>query len=127
MASLGELREMAYWRDPKRAQRRGFLVGNAKRLRESYTNEADARAAAVVRRRIQRRAATMEISLAIGQPLLTPQSPVTVSGYKPTSNVLLSRCPKAWGKAASRRGSRWRTPAQMLASLQSRKRTKLLA
>lgn len=33
-------------------------------------------------RRIERGAATMEFSLAIGKPLLAPHSPVTVSGYK---------------------------------------------
>ena len=104
---------------------------NAKQLRESYASEADARAAAVAEwRRIQRGAATMEISLAIGQPLLAPQSPVNVSGYKSDIDAiewLAIKVHHSMGKAGSRRGSRWKTPAQMLASLQSRKRTKLRA
>lgn len=77
----------AYWHDPKRAKRRGVLVGqsgNAKRLRDSFANEADARAAAVAEwRRLQRGAATFEITLALGAPELAPQTPVRVRGYKP--------------------------------------------
>jgi phage protein D len=76
----------AYWHDPKRAKRRGVLVGvngNAKRLKETFANEADARAAAHAEwRRIQRGAATFELHLALGQPLLTPQTPVKLSGWK---------------------------------------------
>ena len=76
----------AYWHDPKRAKRRGVLVGlsgNAKRLKESFANEADARAAAQAEwRRVQRGAATFELNMALGQPLLTPQTPVKVSGWK---------------------------------------------
>lgn len=76
----------AYWHDPKRARRRGVLVGksgNAKRLRDSYANEADARAAAIAEwRRIQRGAATFELTLALGVPDLAPQSPVRVAGFK---------------------------------------------
>ena len=77
----------AYWHDPKRAKRRGVLVGqsgNAKRLRDSFANEADARAAAIAEwRRIQRGAATFELTLALGVPVLAPQTPVRVSGFKP--------------------------------------------
>lgn len=76
----------AYWHDPKRAKRRGVLVGisgNAKRLKDTFANEADARAAALAEwRRLKRGAATFEIHLALGQPLLTPQTPVSVSGWK---------------------------------------------
>lgn len=77
----------AYWHDAKRAKRRGVLIGksgNAKRLKESFANEADARAAAQAEwRRIQRGAATFELTLALGQPKLTPQTPVRVRGWKP--------------------------------------------
>lgn len=77
----------AYWHDPKQAKRRGVLIGrsgNAKRLKESFANEADARAAAQAEwRRIQRGAATFELTLALGQPMLAPQSPVRVRGWKP--------------------------------------------
>lgn len=76
----------AYYHDPKKSKRVGVLVGlsgNAKRLRESYANEADARAAAQAEwNRIQRRAATLDYTLAIGRPDLMPQSPVTVAGFK---------------------------------------------
>lgn len=76
----------AYWHDPKRAKRRSVLVGksgNAKRLKESHTSEADARAAAQAEwKRVQRGAATLELTLALGQADLAPQTPVTVQGFK---------------------------------------------
>ncbi|RZL08102.1 MAG: phage late control D family protein [Rubrivivax sp.] len=76
----------AYWHDPRRAKRRGVLVGksgNAKKLRESSSSEAEARSAAVAAwRRLQRGLSTLELRLAIGQPLLAPQTPVTVRGFK---------------------------------------------
>ncbi|SEA50219.1 contractile injection system protein, VgrG/Pvc8 family [Variovorax sp. YR216] len=77
----------AYWHDPRCANRRSVLVGlsgNAKRLKESYATEADALAAAQAEwRRILRGAATFELTLAIGQALLAPQTPVRVRGFKP--------------------------------------------
>lgn len=82
----------AYWHDPKRATRRGVLVGisgNAKRLRDTYASEADALAAAKAEwQRIQRGAATFELTLALGRPELTPQTRVRVSGFKPAINVI---------------------------------------
>lgn len=76
----------ADWHDPKRAKRRGVVIGvngNAKRLKETFANGADARVAAQAEwRRIRRGAATFELHLALGQPLLTPQMPVKVSGWK---------------------------------------------
>jgi hypothetical protein len=78
---------VAYWHDPGRAKRRGVVVGTrkrAKRLRETYADEASARAGAQAEwQRLQRGAATLEITLAIGQPRLGPQTPVRVSGFKP--------------------------------------------
>ncbi len=60
-----------------------YQSGDAKRLKETFANEADARAAAQAEwRRITRGAATFELHLALGQPLLTPQTPVKVSGWK---------------------------------------------
>lgn len=77
----------AYWHDPKRARRRGVLVGvsgSAKRMKESFANEAAAKAAATAEwQRLQRGAATFELALATGEPLLGPQTPVRVSGFKP--------------------------------------------
>lgn len=76
----------AYYHVAKKATREGVLVGesgNAKRLRESYANEADALAAAKAEwQRIQRGAATLELTMAIGRPELQPQTPVTVTGFK---------------------------------------------
>ncbi|PFH10850.1 hypothetical protein BCF11_3284 [Collimonas sp. PA-H2] len=75
-----------FWHDDRHGLRRSVvagLPGNSKRLRTTYANEADARAAAVAEwQRIQRGAATLELSLAIGDPALMPQSPVEVVGFK---------------------------------------------
>ncbi len=77
----------AYWHDPKRARQTSVLVGqgdNAKRLREGHASEADARAAADSEwRRIQRGAATFELTLGLGLPGADAQSPLTVAGFKP--------------------------------------------
>jgi phage protein D len=82
----------AYWHDAKRAKRRGVLVGlsgNAKRLRDTYANQADALAGAKAEwQRIQRGAATMELTLARGRPELGPQTPVTVAGFKPAIDAV---------------------------------------
>lgn len=76
----------AYWHDPKRSNRRGVLVGqsgNAKRLRTTYADEADAKAHAQAEwRRIQRGAASFDFTLALGRPDLMPQSPVKLQGWK---------------------------------------------
>ncbi len=77
----------AYWHDPGKAKRRGVLVGasgNAKRLRETYANATDAlRAAKAEYQRVKRGASTLELTLALGVPLLGPQVPVSVAGFKP--------------------------------------------
>ena len=77
----------AYWHDPGKAKRRGVLVGesgNAKRLRETFANEQDALAEAKAEwRRLQRGAATFELTLAMGEPALVPQAKTRVSGFKP--------------------------------------------
>ncbi len=82
----------AYWHDPKRAKRRSVLIGisgNAKRLRDTYGSEADALAAAKAEwQRLQRGAATLELTLALGRPELVPQTPVSVSGFKPSINAI---------------------------------------
>lgn len=76
----------AYWHDPNRARRRGVLAGtggNEKRLKETYSSEADALAAArAERQRIERGKATFELTLALGRPDIPPQTPVTVRGFK---------------------------------------------
>ena len=74
------------WHDDRHGMRRSVVAGvpgNSKRLRTTYASEADARVAAVAEwQRIQRGAATLELSLAIGDPELMPQSPVEVAGFK---------------------------------------------
>jgi len=75
-----------FWHDDKHGLRRSVVAGipgNSKRLRTTYASEADARTAAVAEwGRIQRGLATFELSLALGNPALMPQSPVTVMGFK---------------------------------------------
>lgn len=77
----------AYWHDPNQAKQRSVLVGqsgNAKRLRESHATEQDAQAAAQAEwQRIQRGAATFELSLAQGLPEADAQATLNVSGFKP--------------------------------------------
>ncbi|MGE8400787.1 MAG: contractile injection system protein, VgrG/Pvc8 family [Delftia tsuruhatensis] len=76
----------AYWHDNGRASRQAAIDGeeeNLKTLKDSYATEDDAMAAARAERgRLQRGAATLEITLAIGDPSIMVQSPVTVSGFK---------------------------------------------
>jgi phage protein D len=77
----------AFWHDVNHGGLRRSVVagvpGNTKRLRTTYTSEADARTVAVAEwQRIQRGQATFEMSLALGNPGLIPQSPVNVSGFK---------------------------------------------
>ncbi|MFS4552073.1 contractile injection system protein, VgrG/Pvc8 family [Comamonas resistens] len=76
----------AYWSDPGQARRKGAVAGsgkNEKRLKDTYGSEADALAAARAElQRVERGMATFEIDLALGQPEITPQTPVTVAGFK---------------------------------------------
>lgn len=76
----------AYWDDKGAARRKSVLAGksgNAKRLRESYSNEAEAREQAGAEwQRIQRGAATFSITLARGRPDLYPEQRVDVTGFK---------------------------------------------
>lgn len=77
----------AFWHDANHGGLRRSVVagvsGNTKRLRTTYTSEADARTVAIAEwQRIQRGLATFEMSLALGNPGLIPQSPVNVSGFK---------------------------------------------
>jgi phage protein D len=77
----------AFWYDDNHGLRRSVVAGqagNSKRLRTTYSTEADARTAASSEwQRIQRGVATFELALALGDPAISPQSPVRVSGYKP--------------------------------------------
>lgn len=76
----------ADWTDKRAAQKKSVHVGtegNEKRLKDSYASEADALAAARAEMgRIERGKATMELTLALGQPALMPQTPVRLAGFK---------------------------------------------
>ena len=82
----------AWWHDPKYAKRRPVMAGaggNLKHLRISYANESDARAAAGAEwQRIRRGGQTFDFALALGNPALMPQSPVSVSGFKPQIDAI---------------------------------------
>lgn len=77
----------AYWHDKAGADRKSVLVGrsdNAKRLRESYANEAEARDHAQAEwNRIQRGAAKFNYTLALGRGDLYPEQRLRVFGFKP--------------------------------------------
>lgn len=76
----------AYWHDGRKAHRTGVVVGTQVRLKtmgETFGTEADALAAAKAEwQRLQRGAASLSLTLAVGNPLLVPQTPVTVRGFK---------------------------------------------
>ncbi len=77
----------AYWHVKEGTNRKGVLAGDsgsAKELRHTYPNEAEAIEAAQAEwGRIQRGAATLSLTLALGRPDLQPEAPVTVAGFKP--------------------------------------------
>ncbi|MDN7131763.1 phage late control D family protein [Halomonas sp. MC140] len=77
----------AYWNDTRGAERKIVLTGsgdNAKQLRPTYATEGDALAAARAEwQRIQRGLAEFELTLALGRADILPESPLTLSGYKP--------------------------------------------
>lgn len=76
----------AQWHDRKSGKRKTKGTGgdNPKRLKRVYSSEGDADAASKAEhRRLQRASATLDIDLALGDPLLSPGMRVTVSGYKP--------------------------------------------
>ncbi|WP_311238378.1 MULTISPECIES: phage late control D family protein [unclassified Xanthomonas] len=77
----------AYWVDKGKARRQSVLVGkddNAKRLRESYADEATARQHAHAElERVKRGVAKFEYTLALGRADVFPELRVTFSGLKP--------------------------------------------
>uniref|UniRef100_UPI003F7FAD58 phage late control D family protein n=1 Tax=Xanthomonas sp. 0924 TaxID=2835534 RepID=UPI003F7FAD58 len=77
----------AYWVDKGKARRQSVLVGtddNAKRLRESYADEATARQQAHAElERVKRGVVKFDYTLAIGRADLFPEQILTVSGFKP--------------------------------------------
>jgi uncharacterized protein len=81
----------AYWHDPAQAERRGEDVGTTtgdnarpRRLKRTYGSQADAKAAATAEHnRLQRGAATLSFTLALGRPDLYPEQRLALSGFKP--------------------------------------------
>ncbi len=95
----------AYWQNEKAGKREEVLVkkqqskagedddliagsdDNIKTLRHIYASKKTAtRAAKAMWEKIQRGVATFSLTLAKGQPELIPETPVTVSGFKPQIN-----------------------------------------
>lgn len=81
----------ARWHDQDKGERRTVSVGSTgaadkkpRRLRRTFASEADAHhAAKAEKRRIDRAAASFDLSLAYGDPRLYPDQPATVRGFKP--------------------------------------------
>lgn len=77
----------AYWHSKPGASRKSVLVGesgNAKRLRETYNSEAEAREHANAEwKRVRRGAAKMDFTLALGRADLSPEQKLRVRGFKP--------------------------------------------
>ena len=75
----------AQWHDQAGARRQTVKVGgteNPKRLRRVYGSEADARAAAEAEQQRQARGThTFEYGLALGDPAVYPERPVTLQGW----------------------------------------------
>jgi phage protein D len=75
----------AYWTDKAGANRKSILVGdsgNAKRLRDSYSNESEAREQAQAEwGRIQRGVAALSYTLALGRADLYPEQKLRVMGF----------------------------------------------
>ncbi|CAE6841965.1 hypothetical protein R69746_06968 [Paraburkholderia aspalathi] len=82
----------AHYHSNAKGKRKSVVVGgdnnkNVKVLPEDYATETEARAAAEAEfARTQRGQATLDYALALGQPELFPEMPVTVSGFKPEIN-----------------------------------------
>lgn len=78
----------AWWSNSVNGRRKEVIAGkktrNVKTLKETYASEQDALTAARAEmQRLQRGMATFTLTLAMGRPEITAQSPITVSGFKP--------------------------------------------
>ncbi|MGJ7459450.1 phage late control D family protein [Halomonas sp. RA08-2] len=78
---------VAAWHDPNSAERQEVVAGseeNPKRLRPTYASEQDALDAARAEwQRLQRGHAEFSLELAEGDPRLMPETPATLTGWKP--------------------------------------------
>lgn len=106
----------AYWSDRVNGKRKaavaGKKTGNVKSLKETYASEKDALdAARSEMQRLARGTATFELSLAVGSPEITAQSPIKVSGWKDDidgEDWLVKEVSHSLNE-----GSGWTTKAQM--------------
>lgn len=82
----------AYWHDKDGANRKSELAGesgNAKRLPHTFHNQQEAREAATAEwKRLQRGAAKLSYTLALGRPDISPEQHVQVSGFKPEIDAI---------------------------------------
>lgn len=77
----------AWWSDRVNGSRKSVIAGkkgnNLKTLKETYASEAAALEAAKAElQRLERGHATFELTLAMGRPEITAQTPITVQGFK---------------------------------------------
>lgn len=79
----------AFYHSNGQAEKKDVTVGgennkNLKKLPEVYPTEGEARAAATAElKRVQRNAATLSYNLAIGRAEISPELPISVTGFKP--------------------------------------------
>lgn len=83
---------VAKWRDRAGATTREVTVGtddNARTLGRTYASEAAARSAAEAEmKKVKRGEAEFSLDLANGDPAIGPETPVTVSGFKPEIDAM---------------------------------------
>ena len=76
----------AYWCDKKGSKRQEVTIGKADKLkviRKTYRSEAEAKSAANAElNRSKRNAATFSLTLALGRPDITPETPIKLNGWK---------------------------------------------
>lgn len=82
----------AHWVDKTMAQMQTVIIGTEgylKTLRSPYANQAEASAAAEAAwQRLQRSQQSLDITLAEGRPEIIPETPVTLSHWKPAINTI---------------------------------------
>lgn len=82
----------AYWQDKPKAKRKKVEVGQEgyrRHLKPTFHSEAEAHKAAEAEfKRLQTRARTLEVTLAIGHPEAIAEQPITVVGYKPQIDAI---------------------------------------
>ncbi|OAX88920.1 late control protein [Xanthomonas nasturtii] len=96
----------AYWVDKGKARRQSVLVGtddNAKRLRESYADEATARQHADAElERVKRGLAKFDYTLALGRADVSPEQSLKLIGFKPEIDLqhwLIARATHTMGNS----------------------------